>query len=102
MKHKRIVIAVTTVVVFSVFAVLALAQTESTKYLACVNNSSGTIKMVDTVDDCSGNELLVEWNEVGPPGEQGIRGEQGLPGNDGSDGADGADGADGDQGPPGL
>jgi hypothetical protein len=50
---------------------------------ACVNNSSGEIKIVAETATCNGNRSPLDWNA------------QGVAGADGEDGEDGADGADG-------
>jgi hypothetical protein len=94
-KHKRIVGVVVAVVVLAVFAAFALAA-EGDQYFACVNNSSGTIKMVDVGEPCSNdNDMRINWNQ------EGIKGDQGLPGADGTNGLPGADGAAGPAGPTG-
>jgi hypothetical protein len=80
----------------------------STVYYACVNNSSGTIKMVSATASCSANEQRVEWNQRGPqglpgePGAPGPQGLQGIPGPQGPQGERGVDGAQGPQGVPGA
>lgn len=59
---------------------------------ACVNSSSGTIKIVSVTDECAGNEESVSWNREGPVGPQGTPGPQGpagLPGPAGSSGISG-------------
>jgi hypothetical protein len=70
----------------------------NTVYYACVNNSSGTIKMVSATATCSSNEMRVEWNQLGPQGPQGSAG---LPGPQGEQGATGPQGPAGPQGPQG-
>jgi hypothetical protein len=47
---------------------------------ACVNNSSGTVKIVGATDTCKGNESTLSWNQQGPKGDQGIQGIQGVQG----------------------
>jgi len=59
---------------------------------ACVNNSSGTIHIVDATTTCATNEMFVSWNSqgiqgpagpagpVGPVGPQGPAGPQGPSG----------------------
>jgi hypothetical protein len=63
---------------------LALATDENgTVYHACVNNGSGTIKMIDETGTCSNNEQRVVWNQKGPkgdPGEKGAKGDTGPEG----------------------
>jgi hypothetical protein len=50
---------------------------------ACVNNNSGTVKIVDAETVCAENSTLLSWNQ------------QGVPGTDGTDGTDGTEGTDG-------
>lgn len=52
-------------------------------YYACVNNSSGTIKMTSEAGTCGQNELRIVWNQQGPKGEPGEPGEPGPPGEPG-------------------
>ena len=63
---------------------VAAASTSNPPTLyACVNNSSGTIKMVSAGDTCHGNDTLVSWNTQGiqgPPGPQGPKGDTGPAG----------------------
>jgi hypothetical protein len=68
---------------------VAWASTQGEVYYACVNNSSGTIKMIAADMDCQKNWTKIEWNQAGPPGPPGEDGEDGLPG------------PPGEQGPPG-
>ena len=64
-------------------AVLAVAGNGGVIY-ACVNNDSGTVKIVDADTVCNENWTLTTWNQEGAPGAAGA---------DGQDGADGTDGA---------
>ncbi len=68
---------------------LALAEGDGVIYYACVNNSSGTMKMVAAGETCATNEFLVEWNHVGPQGLQGPQGEVGPQGPQGEVGPQG-------------
>jgi hypothetical protein len=78
----------------------ALAQSTTT-YYACVNNSSGTIHMVEAGETCNNNEILITWNETGPPGPQGEQGDPGPQGPQGETGPQGEQGETGLQGPQG-
>ncbi|MEH7075142.1 type VI secretion system tube protein Hcp [Neobacillus drentensis] len=78
------------------------AQENNVTYYACVNNSSGTIKMVDENKACSNNEVKISWNQVGPKGDTGAPGPVGPQGPKGDTGATGATGPTGPQGPPGV
>ena len=99
MKTKSFLIGVLLVILLAVGFTWALAQTEPETYFACVNNSSGTIHMVNEGESCNNNEELYEWNKVGPQGPQGDPGPQGEKGDQGDKGDPGADGV---QGPPGV
>jgi Collagen triple helix repeat (20 copies) len=65
---------------------------------ACVNASSGEIKLVAPNATCKNNETSVVWNVVGP---QGLIGPAGPPGPTGPIGPDGAQGPQGPAGPAG-
>jgi hypothetical protein len=120
-KLGRVVLAIAMLVVGIGVGMGAMvtAQSGGTTYYACVNNSSGTIKMVNETTACKKHETRIEWNQQGPqglpgpkgdpgadgppgpqgePGADGLPGPQGDPGVDGRDGADGADGVDGADG----
>jgi hypothetical protein len=50
---------------------------------ACYNNNSGTIKLVNTGQQCHQNETAIQWNQVGAqgiPGPAGPAGPSGLSG----------------------
>jgi hypothetical protein len=60
---------------------------------ACVEPGNGSIRIVQSLNDCLPSEQPLEWNIVGPPGPQG---EQGPPGPQGEQGPPGP------QGEPGI
>jgi len=66
---------------------------------ACVNNASGTVKIVDADTVCHENSTMVHWNQEGTPGMDGADGTDGA---DGAGGTNGQDGADGQDGAPGI
>lgn len=74
---------------------------------SCINNSSGTIKIVSATGACGNNEMSVDWNQqgiqgpAGPAGPQGPVGPAGPPGAQGPAGPVGPAGAVGAQGEPG-
>ena len=75
---------------------------------ACVNNSSGTIKII-TADDadaaeaqCPSNSYFLQWNKEGPQGPQGPQGDVGPQGPQGDQGIQGETGATGATGPQGI
>ncbi len=51
---------------------------------ACVNNSSGTIKIVSATASCASNEILLVWNGEGSQGPTGATGPTGPTGPAGS------------------
>jgi hypothetical protein len=53
-------------------AFVALGNTTGEIYYACVNNGSGTIKMVSEATNCGSNEVKVVWNQQGPQGDPGL------------------------------
>lgn len=74
---------------------------------ACVQKSSGAVRIVNSASSCTNNETVVTWNQVGPQGPagpqgtQGIQGVQGPAGPTGSQGPAGPAGPEGPAGPPG-
>jgi hypothetical protein len=75
---KSIGIGVVLVVTLTVIVSWALANSETpTTYYACVNNSSGTIKVWTEPTDCGTNEFPIQWNNVGPKGDKGDPGPPG-------------------------
>jgi hypothetical protein len=82
-------------------AVLANGNSGNVIY-ACVNNNSGTVKIVAADTVCHQNSTLVHWNQEGTPGMDGADGADGVDGQDGSDGQDGTDGQDGADGADGT
>jgi len=83
-------------------AVAAFAVATPSTIYACVNNSSGTIKVIDAVTACGTNEIKLEWNTAGPQGATGATGATGAPGPQGAPGPHGAVGPQGLQGPAGA
>ena len=81
---------------------------------ACVNNTSGEIKIVGANSNCPSNYRALDWNIQGPTGQQGAQGQQGPiglvgpvgpigpVGPVGSQGLQGERGLQGEQGPQGL
>jgi hypothetical protein len=86
-------VAGSAIVVSAATVVQADSGSTQVTYYACVNNSSGTIKMIASSDACAQNEQKIVWNQQGQPGPQGLQGEQGAPGDTGPMGPAGASGA---------
>ena len=103
MKTRVFWIGSLVVLLLAAAVTITLAE-ETVTYYACVNNASGTIKIVEEDQECHKNETLISWNQRGPKGEQGEQGEpgpqgeQGEPGPQGEPGLDGRDGQDGTDG----
>src|SRR5215831_21207272 len=74
---RRVSVALLMGLTFTTIATRADAQ--NTIY-ACVNNSSGAVKIVAAGTVCPNNQSLVTWNIVGPQGAQGPQGPQGPQG----------------------
>lgn len=69
---------------------------------ACVNTSSGNVRMVaNSATDCRNNEVALQWNQKGEPGAAGPKGDPGSPGATGPKGDPGSPGATGPKGDPG-
>ncbi len=75
-------------------ATFAMADGSSGEtYYACVNNSSGALKMVTESADCAHNEHKIQWNQSGPQGPAGPQGETGPQGPQGETGPQGPAGS---------
>jgi hypothetical protein len=73
----------------------------STTYYACVQLSTGGLRMVPSGNSCKSNEYPVHWNEVGPAGSEGPAGPVGPAGPQGEAGPVGPQGDVGPLGPQG-
>lgn len=101
-RYKLIAVSVAAILLFLVITVSwGFAQGGNIMYFACVNNSSGTIKVFQEPQPCSNNEFAIQFNSEGPPGPAGPQGPVGPAGPAGADGQDGAQGPQGPQGEPG-
>jgi hypothetical protein len=69
---------------------------------ACVNKSSGSVRIVGSAGDCGRPELFLQWNKDGSLGPKGFDGKDGRDGRDGRNGHDGKDGHDGQDGSSGI
>lgn len=79
MKARMFWIGGVVVLLLAVGVTFVGAQGEYDFY-ACVNNASGTIRMIDEGESCPANTEMVHWNQVGPIGPKGPSGPQGDPG----------------------
>lgn len=66
---KRLITVAAVVAVFAAGAAVATAQTET--IIACVNQNSGILQIVDEVTSCGANETSLIWNVEGPQGPAG-------------------------------
>lgn len=90
---------------FVVTLALAPISADAQQIFACVNATSGAVRIVAQGAACRTPETLVTWNVVGPqgpPGPAGPAGALGPPGPQGPAGPAGAQGSAGQQGPAGL
>src|SRR3954447_15353862 len=76
MSRRALCLAVASIAFGATSAAVAAGGT----VYACVNNDSGTTKLVNAGDTCSANATLVSWNVVGPVGRQGVAGPAGPSG----------------------
>jgi len=89
-------------IVLSAFGPNDAAQAQQVQQLyACVNNSSGTIKMVAQGTICENGATMFTWNVTGAIGPQGPAGPAGPQGSTGATGATGVTGPAGPAGPQG-
>lgn len=103
MVQRKVVLAITLVIAAIGLSTIAIGNAITTGPIyACVNNSSGTIKIVDATAQCSNNEIQLVWNREGPPGATGPTGATGAQGPAGAAGATGATGASGADGAAGA
>jgi hypothetical protein len=73
---------VTTMAIGGAAAVWANGNSGNVIY-ACVNDASGTVKIVAADTICSQNSTLVHWNQEGTPGADGAEGPEGPQGESG-------------------
>jgi len=98
---RKAVMAITLVAALVGVCTVGIASAVTTGLIyACVNNSSGTIKIVSATSECSNNEIQLVWNAdgvAGPPGPQGPNGPTGPTGATGPQGVAGPVGPTGPQ-----
>src|SRR4051794_14820286 len=79
-------------------AMHALAGPDTTTINACVQKSSGNVRIPQDGKGCTNTESPTSWNVVGPAGPQGPAGPKGDPGPAGPQGPVGPQGEQGPQG----
>lgn len=84
------------------YAVAQGSSAGEAKLVACVNNTTGAMRLVDSGATCTRGEEKVIWNRTGKPGTDGVDGVAGAVGPAGAKGATGAPGAQGPEGDPGA
>ena len=90
-QHIFAVTSVVAIIIASTFALRVFAASNDT-INACMNNSSGEVKIVTASDTCKSNETLLTWNQQGPTGAQGPQGPAGANGTNGTNGTNGVSG----------
>jgi hypothetical protein len=80
----------------------AMAAPVSTNISACVNSTTGAVRIVASTSLCAGGETGMSWALVGPVGPTGPQGPAGANGPSGPAGPTGAHGGTGATGPQGL
>jgi hypothetical protein len=86
---------------FAVTLALAPISADAQQIFACVNATSGAVRIVAQGVACRTPESLVTWNVVGPQGPPGPAGPAGALGPPGPQGHAGPQGSAGQQGPAG-
>jgi hypothetical protein len=56
------------------------AGVAATTYYACVNNTTGAVRIVTSTTTCNPTEHRIAWNQAGPQGPAGAQGPTGLQG----------------------
>jgi len=105
-RNRRNIVTPVSGIAGAFIATLALAPTSvgAQQIFACVNATSGAVRIVAQGVACRTPETLATWNVVGPqgpPGPAGPAGALGPPGPQGPVGPAGAQGSAGQQGPAG-
>ena len=100
--------------VSAVAGALAASASSDPVYFACVNNSTGLVRVVLKNQACNASEYRISWNSRGPRGPEGAQGDrgprglvgaagpQGLAGTTGPQGTTGSQGPQGTSGPQGA
>ena len=92
---------VLTIVVVLIGGIAGIASAAGDVINACVNKSSGELKIVDAGTTCPNNWVALQWNAQGVSGATGATGPAGPTGATGATGPTGANGATGATGAAG-
>lgn len=88
---KRLISSLTVLLALIGMATIAFGAAASAGVVyACVNDSSGTVKVVGPTDACPTNWTALSWNQQGPKGDSGAPGATGPTGPAGAPGPSGA------------
>lgn len=91
-RFPKVATAVGVTIALSVVTSAALGlvnDTASRIIVACVSESGGNARIVQSESDCRRNERVESWSEQGPPGPAGAPGAPGATGEPGPRGVDG-------------
>ncbi len=100
---KSVSVLVVAAAAVSTVGIAAAAVPSDGVISSCVSSTNGDVRVIDTsVETCKASEKALGWNQVGPPGPQGVQGPQGEVGPQGETGAQGPAGPDGAPGPQGA
>jgi hypothetical protein len=94
-------IAATAVISLAAATGLAAAEGGHDAIEACVNETNGLVRIVESAADCRDHERGTAWSVRGPQGPPGPAGPQGEPGPAGPQGETGTPGPQGEPGPAG-
>ena len=74
-RHLNLIIAA--VLLTFTLASVVQASTTPTTYYACVNYTTGSIRMTTATGTCLSKEQMISWNNIGQQGPQGPAGPAG-------------------------
>jgi len=101
-RHVLLIGALLTLLIVPASAAIAGGATATTTVYACVNKTSGAVRIVTATTICKSTENPLQWNVQGPVGPAGPQGIQGVPGATGPTGPQGIQGSTGPAGAPGA
>lgn len=104
-RTPRLMVMVAVGLAIALLSSVAIASQDGNVIHGCYHNQNGSLRVVDSEQDCKNNETHMTWNQTGPQGLQGLpgpQGEQGIQGPAGPQGPQGETGATGATGPQGL
>jgi hypothetical protein len=90
-----------TIMSVTVWLIFVVYAQNSNIIQGCYSNGNGSLRRVNSPNDCNNSETAISWSITGPQGPQGIQGPTGPTGPTGPQGPAGAQGPQGIQGIPG-